>query len=444
MARQLNTRDNDHTRSSMGNTTLSDFDPDHEALVSTRQLDNSEPILPEPGRYIRKPAPSPRNEPDYAIDTSAIERAFPEFSEIESSPSGGDDDDSDISIELGRGAKKVMHRLDDSRNSFVSFENSVRSSSPAVKLDYPAVSNTPPKPTLRTASKKMPTTDNLRRDAQIRRASQVQKENLDPRASLRSKIAPPSRAPANTNHAPRRTLSEMHAKVRDTYDGSYIADERPPSLPVNARTTRFGLNQRDLSAQVAAAMDHASQEVPPKDSKRAKLAASSHPDPVNPTFTMNTLADSGTNHSFLLPDLPNLSELVSGVYQDGTPVFSRTSHSRATRFISPLGPPAEASQTMGHLPLESVPIPDDEKAIFVSLKLLQNKVADLEMAKAEAGQRLESLVQENAQLKQREFHRYTYPKMSTDRASRRFEEGDGGEIKRKDVPPENGRCYSIG
>lgn len=436
MARQLTTRYNDHTRSSMGNTTISDFDPDHEALVSTRQLDDSEPALPMQGNRIRKQAQSPpRNEPDYAINTSAIERAFPEFSEVDSSPSGGDDEDSDISVEVGRGPQKPMHRLDDSRNSFLSAENSVRSSSPAVNLEYPKVSNPPPKATQRTSSKKMTATENLRRDAQIRHASQARKENVDPRTSFRSKKAAPTLGPTNTINVPRRTLSEMHAKVRENYDGSYIADDRPQGLPLNARTTRFGVNYRDVSAQVAAAVDNASREVPVRNPQRTRMETSSHQEQVNPTFTMNTLADNGTHQSFLLPDLPNLSELVSGVYEDGTPVFSRNSRARVTRFVPLSGLPAETSHNMGHLPLESVPVPEDEKAIFVSLKLLQSKVADLEMAKADAEQRLESLAQENAQLKKNEYRRqkeqYNHPQVSTEEFSGRINEIEGAERKRR-------------
>jgi hypothetical protein len=298
---------------------------------------------------------------------------------------------------VGRGPKKAMHRLDDSRNSYLIVENSVRSSSPAINLDYPTTSNTPPKGAQRITSRKMPAAESLRKDAQIRHASQAQKENFDPRASLRPKKAASSLAPINAAAGTRRTLSEMHDKVRETYDGSYIADVRPQSPLVNTRTTRFGLKNGDVSAQVAAAVDSVSREVPIKYSHRTKMGTPSHNEQISTTFTMNTLGD-GTRQSFLLPDLPNLSELVSGVYEDGTPVFSRNSKAKVTRFVSPLSLPTEASHNTGHIPLESVPIPEDEKAIFVSLKLLQSKVADLEMAKADAEQRLEKLVQENAQL----------------------------------------------
>lgn len=361
---------------------MSDFDPEHEAFASTKQLDNSE-RLPDLPSSIRRHRTSPRPEPDYTIDTSTLQRAFPEFSEVETS---GEDDEDDISIEVGRGAKKQGHRLDDSRNSLISLENSVRSPSPAVKLDYPATT-TPPKSAIRPSSKRMTGGGDLRKDAQIRRASQVQKENLEPQPRLsKNSTARPAEG--------RRTLSEMHVRARETYDGSYIGDERPQNVAVNTRTTRFG----NVSAQIAAAVGQASREAQMKDACRVKQGATNPRSvPNNGTYTANTFPD-GTNPSFLLPDLPNLSELVSGVYEDGTPVYTRQAKARSTRFVSP-AEAADVSQTRGHFPLDSVPIPEDEKVLFVSLKLLQEKVADLEFAKSETEKKLEDIRQENLLLR---------------------------------------------
>lgn len=421
MAREYNTR-HETTHTSIGDSSLSDFDPEHEALVSTRQLDNSDKVSDQQGSVqgsARKNRTSPRQEPDYAINTSAIERAFPEFSDVESEEEEEEDDD--ISIEVGRGSKKPENRLDDSRNSMMSIENSVRSSSPAVRVDYPPSSHTPPKSALRSSSKRVNSSDNLRKDAQIRRASQAQKENVDPQPS-KSKNSTVS---GTRSTEQRRTLSEMHAKVRETYEGSYISDERPQNISVNARTTRFGY--RDVSAQVAAAVDQASREALLKEGRRGKLAANSRNVPANGTYTTNTFPDTTTHHSFLLPDLPNLSELVSGVYEDGTPVFPRQSKSRTTRFVSPSGAAADLSQTQDHLPVDSVPIPEDEKALFVSLKLLQDKVADLEFAKSEAERKLDAVRQENALLKAEKSRRQ---KEQYDRLKTGDEEDQGRSSRR--------------
>ncbi|KAI9931045.1 hypothetical protein MW887_010700 [Aspergillus wentii] len=373
----------DNTRRSEATTASftsfgSDFDPEAEALASTRQMDNS-PRLPDMKGSARKQqhrefeAAAADDEPDYAIDTSALERAFPEFSQVGTSEEDEEHEDDEISVELGRGATKPTRRLDDSRNSFMSLENSVRSSSPAVRLDYPT-SHTPQKSAMRNTPRRA-ASENLRKDAQLRRASQAQKENMDPQSSK------------NNRKDQRRTLSEMHAKVRDSYDGSFLGDERPQPVSMNARSTRFG------SHQIADAVERASQEAYAKEMRRGKLGNNSR----NVSATMN--GDTMTHNSFLLPDLPNLSELVSGVYEDGTPVFSRQNKARTTRFVSPSHDPAEVSFTREHVPLDAVPVPEDEKALFVSLRLLQDKVAELEMAKSESEKKIEEMRQENVSLK---------------------------------------------
>ncbi|RAH74129.1 uncharacterized protein BO66DRAFT_313639 [Aspergillus aculeatinus CBS 121060] len=352
----------------------SDFDPEHEALESTKDIGRS-PRLPNMHSSARNRREIQQDEePDYAFNTSTFEQYLPNFSPVGTSEEEMDhDDDDSISIEAGRGPVKPARRLDDSRNSYMSIENSIRSSSPAIRLDYPT-SNTPQKSALRNAPKRA-ASESLRKDAQIRRASQAQKENLDPKATRKDQ---------------RRTLSDFHAKVRDSYEGSLLEDERPSGVANNTRPTRFG--NPNLSHQIADAVEKASQEAYAREMRRGKAAASSR-------SMHNTAGDTATQQSFLLPDLPNLSELVSGVYEDGTPVYARQNRPRTTRFVSPLHDVMDVSLTREHIPLDAVPIPEDEKALFVSLRLLQDKVAELERAKFDAEKRVEEMRQENASLK---------------------------------------------
>ncbi|RDW81321.1 uncharacterized protein DSM5745_04878 [Aspergillus mulundensis] len=350
----------------------SDFDPEHEAIASTRELDES-PRLPKmKGAYTKLSQVDEEEEPDYVFNTSTFEQYLPHFSPIGTSEEEeeGNDMDDDISLELGRGPSNPPRRLDDSRNSYMSIENSVRSSSPAVRLDVP----TPQKSAMRPANRRA-VSENLRKDAQLRQAALAHKENIDPN--------PPSKS----NRKERRTLSEIHAKVRDSYDGSFLEDERPPVASTStSRPTRFG--NANLSHQIADAVERASQEAYVKEARRAKARASA-----------NAGGDTGTQQSFLLPDLPNLSDLVSGVYEDGTPVYTRQPRTRTTRFVSPPADVTEASFSREHMPLDAIPIPEDEKALFVSLRLLQDKVSELERAKADAERKLDDLRQENTFLK---------------------------------------------
>ncbi|RAL16014.1 uncharacterized protein BO97DRAFT_431754 [Aspergillus homomorphus CBS 101889] len=352
----------------------SDFDPEHEALASTKEIGRS-PRLPDIHSSARNRREIEQDEePDYAFNTSTFEQYLPNFSPVGTSEEEMDhDDDDSISIEAGRGPMKPTRRLDDSRNSYMSIENSVRSSSPAVRLDYPT-SNTPQKSALRSAPRRA-ASESLRKDAQIRRASLAQKENLDPKAARKDQ---------------RRTLSELHAKARDAYEESLLEDEGPPAAVNNTRPTRFG--NPNLSHQIADAVEKASQEAYAREMRRGKAAASSR-------GMHNTAGDTATQQSFLLPDLPNLSELVSGVYEDGTPVYARQNRPRTTRFVSPPHDAMDVSLTREHIPLDAVPIPEDEKALFVSLRLLQDKVAELERAKMDAEKKVEEMRQENSSLK---------------------------------------------
>lgn len=174
-----------------------------------------------------------------------------------------------------------------------------------------------------------------------------------------------------------RSLSEALHKARvEPADDSFITDEAGNTATFTARNTRFARSRPTSAAGPQ------QQQTPRRNV------------PNNPTAQSN---------SFMLPDLPNIAELVTGTRKDGTPLFARTtkqaSQSRS-RFTSatynskPLRPE--------HAPIESVPVPEDEKAIYASLQLLQDRVAQLESEKSEASKRAEEyevdLIELRAQL----------------------------------------------
>ncbi|CAI7663690.1 unnamed protein product [Penicillium glandicola] len=312
---------------------------------------------------------------DYDINTSTLDRAFPEFSQIQTSEEEEQEldeelshSDLEMSVEVGRGAGKPAR--DDSRSSMMSFENSVRSSSPAMRVEYP----TPQKPVAATRPSRRA----------VRRATQAQKETMSPQVS-------------KAQHDQRRTFSDMHAKVRDSYEGSFLGDERPAPIATKTRSTRFG--NANTSQEIADAIERASRDAYAKELRKSTSHAGTPRKSSANAGNTNTIGDTMTHQSFLLPDLPNISELVSGVYEDGTPVYSRQGKMRSTRFVSPLHDHTDVSLPHEHMPLGAVPVPEDEKALFVHLRLLQDKVAELEMFKSEAERRMDSYRQENSSLK---------------------------------------------
>jgi hypothetical protein len=215
-------------------------------------------------------------------------------------------------------------------------------------------------PSNRTRKSYAAETGSLRRDAQIRRASRNDLGTASPRpASKRNSPALPS-----NQDRKRTSLAQLHAKLSE--DESSFMDQRPPTLTMDsAKNTRWGNRSRHTSLQVDGNVD---------PSARANMTPRSRP----------ATAHNATAQSFILPDLPNLTELVSGVFEDGTPVFSKTAPARS-RFSAP----PNGSRRPQHIPVEGVPIPEEEKAIFSALQLLQDKVAQMEHERAEAEKRIE-------------------------------------------------------
>ena len=370
--------------------TQSDFGPDNEAIMSTRRIDEGIQSLPEnrPGaqKYSRfqQPVQQPHDgELDYAINTSALGRAFPDFSQ------GGSTEHSSMSIEVGRGAEsrpgqqEIQYTGDSFNGQFNFDEDSLDFSAPVIG-NY-EVTGTPPLKS-RTGYRKDIEKNHERTNAgEHRRYS-----------TLKSQVAVPPMPAAKTkdygsgdsvkssgDHG--RGLAAMHARVRDEDEQSNQSEERPPRVDITTRSTRFGNAKRKAPPLTDGPL-------PTRFSSTKGLISGREQN--NQVLVNNKqVANHGTQQSFLLPDMPNISELISGVYEDGTPVFSRHSKSRLTRQATskPLKKPSFASVT-------EIPIPEDEQAIFLSLKLLQDKVAVLEKDSAEAETMIQELREKNEDL----------------------------------------------
>ena len=317
-------------------STRASFDPENEALVSTGPLNHSPPL---------KDAQNSPKDKAYQIDLKAAKTAFSE------GPESGSDTN-DISVEIGRGGRNGQGIVEDSR-----IDDSIHSSD-AMIGEY-RVMYSPPLSTRRHSVK---TSNNvhargLRQDAQIRLASMAsQKENRDPAPqpfkSLKSSDA--------STRIKRKTLGEVNARTSEMYDGSLLNDDRPTLAAPATKTTRFSRSKRNASDQIR-------------------------------VHSINTATDMAEiNQSYLLPDLPNLSQLMSGTIPDGTPGrFRLAAHPALSQ--TPRGPV--------HKSIDAVPIPEDEKAIFESLNRLQGKINELEAAAREDQKTIEELRQRNFILK---------------------------------------------
>jgi hypothetical protein len=215
-------------------------------------------------------------------------------------------------------------------------------------------------PTNRSRKSLPAETGSLRRDAQIRRASRNDLDTASPRpVSKRNSPAMPV-----SQDRKRTSLSQLHAKLSE--DESSFMDQRPPTVTIDSmKNTRWGNRSRQTSLQTDGNVD------PPP---RSNATPRSRP----------AIAQNATAQSFILPDIPNLTELVSGVFDDGTPVFSKTATSRS-RFAAP----PKGGRRPSYTPIDNVPVPDEEKAIFCALQQLQDKVAEMENERAEQEKKIE-------------------------------------------------------
>ena len=344
--------------------------------MSTQQLDNNERKLPalrssaqKFNRFARpvRPDPPVQSEPDYAINTSAIGRAFPDFSQ-----GGTSSDDGSLSIEVGRGARKTINDQGPQLPMDLD-EDSLDFAAPMIG-DY-VVTGTPPLRQRQDSTRmSKEAQEAAKRDQKKRGASGLRKEVLElsppPAKTTDYGSGESGRGSGDRGH----TLAAVHARVRDENDVSQMNDQRPPTVDLTTRNTRFG--QRKIHQTRVA-----STALPTTFSSAHGLTAVSN----SSRKAKSSAANQGTQQSFLLPDMPNMSELVSGIFEDGTPVFSRRGKSHPSRFAG----------RQGLTSVGEIPIPDDEQAIFLSLKLLQDKVAVLEKNQAESEEIIHGLENRN-------------------------------------------------
>ena len=90
-----------------------------------------------------------------------------------------------------------------------------------------------------------------------------------------------------------------------------------------------------------------------------------------------------TTATLLLPEVPNLTELVAGVYDNGTPNFSDKNKGRASRFSTA----SQAGENTNRISLLDAPEATpkyDEKKLLASIRSLENQVAELQHHQAES------------------------------------------------------------
>ena len=363
--------------------TSSTFDPENEALVSTRQFDTPAQLPQKRAtaeKYDKFNQPQAHTEPhselDYAIDTSAIGRAFPDFSQ-----GGPSSDDGSVSIEIGRGIKKG------SSNTIGKLGKSIHSQSPAISnrddsFDFSApmvgnhyVASTPPllnpktRNIVESGQIQQPTENRVRQSSGLR---QEVRNTTSPVVKSKDYVSGSSRQGSET----RQTLAAMHARVRDENDATQISEDRPPTVDLTARGSRFSsakYQNRDQRKGLPARFSSRQDFLPSKSQKDVGTVATKR------TLPQGAPISNPTTQSIVLPQMPNVSELLSGIFENGTPVFTKHGEPRTSRFASGARVPKRQISRV-----DEIEVPQEEQDIYMALQVAEDKIADLERIRTEA------------------------------------------------------------
>ncbi|KAF2001908.1 hypothetical protein P154DRAFT_432054 [Amniculicola lignicola CBS 123094] len=353
-----------------------DFFGDDDPLMSTQhRFEEETNTLPLP--RIRSTAKKmnswqPLRSEGPAPDTSMVNKQFNDFDQ-----SSADSSDAE-SIEQARGGHRSNRSTPGKLSGFDELYDM-----------------TPPSARTRKAYPAQP--GSLRRDAQIRRASRNDLDTASPRpGSTRKPSAMPSKT-AFQRRSASASLAQAHAKVSED-DSSLNLDSRPPTLTTQAKPTRWGGSR---SRQTSQQLDHVVE-----GASRLQTTPRSRP------MTANT----ATAQSFTMPGIPNLTELFSGNFQDGTPLFSKTTAPRS-RF---------SRRQPSYMGIEAAPLPREEKEIIIALQLLKDKVETLEKERDEAEKTIEEKDLEIVELKSAAQAREQYRRSDSGLGST---DGEGGSSK---------------
>ncbi|KAI9791442.1 MAG: hypothetical protein M1833_001519 [Piccolia ochrophora] len=380
MARDLNgkcqdilaQRSSESSGSSRGTSpdnTGSTFDPENDALMSTRNLDEESQRLPKlrasAMRYGPYQSNPPPREPEPALNSSALAAAFPDFTQ-DCTPK-----DDDVSIEIGRGGRAVVHqraRSDEFSSKASSVDDDESELSSKVLIDTFEVMCSPPRYPRVRGKKDM----NGQAPEKTPEADQAQ------RARSYTPPSPPARpeeavtgATKRPSLPQRRTLAECQARVSDASDDSLIGTKRPASTTFTAKPTRFSATKaRSISPtnRVGSTSNQLPKvwEASPKDTNPVRTGTTIHT-PANNTLQSKHIVGVATPTAFDMPDFRNVSTVVT----KGTPPSgpSRFTNNQSTR------------NRKTHK--EDVPVPQEEPDILVSLNIAQTRVDELEIEKVD-------------------------------------------------------------
>lgn len=142
-----------------------------------------------------------------------------------------------------------------------------------------------------------------------------------------------------------------------------------------------------LHAAAASTKQRPQLSTPSKNASAIENATSTAPRSDPPAMSIHQAAkaksDSQPTATLPLPEVPNITELVSGVHDNGTTVFSDFRRRNASRF-APASQASDNPKSSSALAAEEVKPKYDEKKLLASIQHLEQTVAELKHRQAES------------------------------------------------------------
>ncbi|RPB21607.1 hypothetical protein L211DRAFT_869862 [Terfezia boudieri ATCC MYA-4762] len=219
-------------------------------------------------------------------------------------------------------------------------------------------------------------------------------------------------------------IPQKTRKMSKSVGVSTLGGTRGPSLrtAMRAAEAKDATNfRRKSSTAPAAASTAAGGEVPRTFKSTAafikELGLDGHSlnalqDPPTYDETVDLTNQNNTNEqSFLLPNLAGISELIN---TEATRIYNNTASARKR---NPHGQPPS------HKPLESIPVPQDNRAILMAMQLLQDKMAALEEQNSVTEKRCEDLKEQLRRVRHKYEKEYQRARVAEDELVRTKKSG---------------------
>ncbi|KAH6664716.1 hypothetical protein B0J14DRAFT_607563 [Halenospora varia] len=401
------TGSNHGTVSADSTLTESDFNPARDEIFASTEILDSRDFshqsrkLPELRDTAKKYARwEPRPQSEYVLNTSALSKAFPNFS------SAGSDDT--FSVEVGRAPTRLQTNINNSnQHQGPRVEYSGPASSPLVTINGYKLNHTP------------------KRSELNRLTSMERKENVPPPSTQKSaKDSPYVSYASRTISGEQRTLTELQAHVADDSDNSFLGQNRPSAKSLQAKNTRFSSGQTrpqraPISSNVSSKRQPFEDETPCKPSQQKPRAHKQAQAAVAATYSITknddlraqekpkTTHTENTTGSITHTTTPNptvLSFCIPGVNKDTSIAPNGIQASVAPTFAHGSAKAQRSKskdlimQIASFGPVSQITVPDDEEDIYEFIEALKARVTRVETQNTQQQNELNHIKDTNIKL----------------------------------------------